>query len=180
MSERAIAGEGVSARVLREIVRTPAFNEILKLHLNAPPPHAAADVVHVALAEDANLSLSAVATCPQRINNFVAALLAATKEVERISPEMFAQFTTGLVAEIDREQLRALPGAVAPLLARWRPDPAWCAEAINRAVVRMDDSMVRDGQWWHELAERLAGRALWSATWKLIKAAVRGMWRGRR
>ncbi len=180
MSEQTSVNEGVGARVLREILRTPAFNEIIKLHLSAPRPHAAADLVRVALAEDANLSLSAVATCPQRINNFVGALLAATKELERISPEMFAEFTTGLVEEIDREQLRTLPAALGPLLTRWRPNPEWCAEAINQTVAKVDDSITRDGQWWHELAERLDWRALWSATWKLIKAAVRGMWRGRR
>jgi len=165
---------------LREILRTPAFNEIIKLHLSAPRPHAAADLVRVALAEDANLSLSAAATCPQRINNFVGALLAATQELVRISPEMFTQFTDELIAQIDREQLRALPAALAPLLKRRQPDPAWCAQAINQAAVQMDESMARDGQWWRELAERLDWRALWSATWKLIKAAVRGMWRGQR
>jgi len=55
---------GLAARVLRELVRTPAFRELVKLNLAETDPERARELVRTLLWEDPNLSLSAAGVTP--------------------------------------------------------------------------------------------------------------------
>ena len=67
--------EGAGARVLREVIRTPAFLEIIKTNITGFEPEDARALVRTFLREDANLSLSLIGTSPVVINYIVEAIL---------------------------------------------------------------------------------------------------------
>lgn len=119
-AQEAIAAEPearhTGARVVREIIRTPAFREIIKLNLAAIDPDSARETVRTLLREDVNFSLGLMGTSPRMINYLAEAVLEFGRQLGGFPPEMRGAFLTDVLAEIDGERLRQVPRVWAPIL----------------------------------------------------------------
>lgn len=104
------------ARVIREVVRTPAFREIIRLNLMDIEPQAARETVRTLLAEDAELSLGLAASSPQAINYMVEALLELGRQVRRYPTKMREEYLGQVLDEIDQDRLQEIPRVWMPLL----------------------------------------------------------------
>ncbi|MHA1570120.1 MAG: hypothetical protein ACTSXZ_11680, partial [Alphaproteobacteria bacterium] len=142
--------EAAGARILREVLRTPAFRDIIKLNLAATKPEAARELVRTLIWEDPNLSLSLAAASPQTINALVEALLELGRQLGRFPPDLTDQYVRQIAAEVDGERLRELPRVWAPLLLRHLPV---IANAHCETIKALAESL--DGMPSEERAERL-------------------------
>ena len=126
---------GTSARVARELIRTPAFREIVKLNLVSMDPGAARDLVRAVMREDLNLSLSALGASPAMINGLVEAVLEFARQIDQFPPDLLEEFLPQTAGQIDTDALRQIPGALAPLVSRaLGADPALSQKALEAAV----------------------------------------------
>ena len=110
--------EGAGARVLREIIRTPAFREIIKVHSTKSDSDHSAQLIQTFLWEDINFSLGLMGVCPDRINNLTTALVELGKQLNTFPPELLDQFVLQLLSDIDSKTLKEVPATWAPVLER--------------------------------------------------------------
>jgi len=110
--------QGTGTRVLREIIRTPAFREILKLHVDSIDPASAGEMVRTLIQEDPNLSLSLMAASPRMVNYMVEALLEVGRQAGGFPPELMDEFVQQVSQEIDTNAMLRLPEVYKPLLER--------------------------------------------------------------
>jgi hypothetical protein len=115
------APEPVSARVLREVLRTPPFREIVRLHCNELRRGEGRALVRTLLREDPALWLSAVSITPRLVDTVTESLVELGRELTAMPPALVDAYLEEVVREIDRETLRDLPVVWAPILARALP-----------------------------------------------------------
>ena len=113
---------GLKTRVLRELIRTPAFRELVKLNLAESEPERARELVRTILWEDPNLSLSAAAVSPDKINGLIVALHELGMQLSNLTPELVDAFFAELGERFDRESLRQTSQVWAPHILRLMPD----------------------------------------------------------
>lgn len=135
MNERAgtaSTGRSAPAGILRELMRTPAFGDLLKLFLQAVDPGKAEEMVQVLIWEDPELILSVLAASPRILNWLVAAAAALGRQVDKLPGPTLKDLLGSMAADIDMEGIRAVPAAYSPLLDNlvWQD-----REAVNRLVV---------------------------------------------
>jgi hypothetical protein len=117
-----VAG-GIGARVLREIIRTPAFQEIIKANISGLDPGDARDMVKAFLREDIDLSISLLGMSPVVMNYLVEAVLELGRQFEGFPPALLEAFVSQMTSEIDREALKEIPEVYGPLLGKIMESP---------------------------------------------------------
>jgi hypothetical protein len=127
---------GAGARVLREIIRTPAFLEIIKMHARDLDPESAREAVRTFLWEDPEISLSLIGTMPEVVNYAVAALLELGRQMESYPEGLLDQFVREIAAEIDVERIRQLPAVLGPMIEKTGSGEA-AATAFGKTVNAM-------------------------------------------
>ncbi len=130
--ETTVRGYSALPGVLRELLRTPDFKEMLQMHLRDINPENAAELMRVFLWEDPGFSLGLMAALPDIANWLVEAIATLGVEFDKIPTMMLKNFLEQLGAGLDLEQLKKLPAAYAPILDRvlWE-DP----EVVNKTVM---------------------------------------------
>ena len=120
MSEVPSSGErmGAGARVLREIIRTPAFLEIIKANMAEAEPERARALVRTFLWEDADLSLSLMGTAPRAMNYLVEAVLELGRQLATFPPPLLEAFSAQLGEELDSAAVREIPAVYGPVLEK--------------------------------------------------------------
>jgi hypothetical protein len=108
--------DDTAARVLREVLKTPAFREIIKNHFDAADPAAARELVRAAMFADPNFSLSVLAESPKRINFLVEGLVELGKQLANLPPKMADEFVANIADDLDAERFSELPRIWLPLL----------------------------------------------------------------
>jgi len=107
---------GLGSRIWREIVKTPAFRQIIALHLTDLEPSRAREAVHSLIWADPNFSLNLATVSPQVVNYLVEALLELSRQWQSLPPELADAFLRETLADIDREKIAAAQQALAPHL----------------------------------------------------------------
>ncbi|MHB8781652.1 MAG: hypothetical protein ACYC55_09760 [Candidatus Geothermincolia bacterium] len=117
--------------VIREMIKTPGFKEMVNMHLREINPDNARELVKVLLWEDTGFSLGALGSMPGLANWVVALLTELGLQLEKFPTLMLKNFLTELGRDFDTESAAQLPAAYAPLIDRlvW-DDP----EVVNHAV----------------------------------------------
>lgn len=166
---------GLKTRVLRELIRTPAFRELVKLNLADVDPARARQLVRTALWEDPNLSLSAAAVSPQAINYLVEALLELGKQLGNLAPKLTEAFVAETVGDIDFEKMRQALQAWAPLVLREMPGLLRAKLRAGAALAEALDQLPPDERaaLRSQAARGCDGDALAAAVNAWTKAAVR-------
>ncbi len=177
------AGAGAGARVLREIIRTPAFLEMIKTNSQGLDPAEARELVRAFLWEDPELSLSMVGTVPELVNYLAAAVLELGRQMNNFPGGLLEQYVEQAAAEIDLDVFRQYPEVFGPLLENmggYRAAAAGFGAAVNatarfvtRAAKRNPD-FVRDavsGVDWREIGRAAFAVARSLARWLLQAGA---------
>jgi hypothetical protein len=167
---------GLGARVLREIIRTPAFLQIIKLHARDFDPESAREVVRTFLWEDADLSLSLVGTLPELVNYLSALVLELGRQMNNFPGGLLDQYVSQAVTEIDLETFKEYPEVFGPLLENMRFGEA-AAVAVGKTVNTLADTVTRTAarnpDFMKDILGQVDGRALLRATLAVVRSAVR-------
>lgn len=113
-------GEGAmaGARVMREIIRTPAFLEIIKTNMTMLDPEGARMAVRTILWEDPELTLSLAGTAPDVINYLVEAVLELGRQLNQFPAPLLDAFLDQLMTGVNTEGMREVPAVYGPLLEK--------------------------------------------------------------
>jgi hypothetical protein len=111
-------GGGYSALpgIVRELIRTPGFKELLLLHLRDINPDNARELVKAAIWEDVVFSMSGLGASPKLVNWLTEALIELGVQLGNFTLDILRDFLVKLGQDLDIERLRALPDAYAPLV----------------------------------------------------------------
>ncbi len=111
-------GGGYSALpgMVRELIRTPGFKELLMLHLRDINPDNARELMKAAIWEDVVFTMSALGATPQLVNWLLEALIELGVQLNNFTLDILRDFLVKLGQDLDVEKLRLLPAAYAPLV----------------------------------------------------------------
>ena len=145
---------GAPARVLRELMRTPAFRELLKLSLQEGPPGSAASLARTLLREDVDLALSVLGSTPLALNRLVEFLLEMAEQLSSFPAPILEDFLRQMAERVDGEKAAALSAAMGEV----SDNILW---ENPQAVLRLKAALVdgaNSGMWaGAEVLERLRG-----------------------
>jgi hypothetical protein len=108
--------EGVAPRVLREVLRTPAFRELVSLHASGVEPAEVRSAVRVLVEDAVELPLGLAAVTPAAVDAAVAAALELGRQGAAMPAPLRDAFVESVVRAIDSDALRQLPSVWGPLL----------------------------------------------------------------
>ena len=109
---------GVGARVIREIIRTPVFLEMIKAGADQRDPDAARQMVQTLLWEDASLSLGLLGASPAAVNYVIEAPLELGRELNEFPDAILSEFLSQMTGDVSSGRLKELSGVYGPLLER--------------------------------------------------------------
>lgn len=96
------------ASVVREILRTPAFKDLIMLELAGPSSAGARELLRALLWEDSALFFSLLSSLPRHFNFTVEFLDELGKQLNQIPPEMLRQYLSQMGANLDKGSLQAM------------------------------------------------------------------------
>ena len=111
-------GTGYSAlpALVRELIRTPGFKELLLIHLRDINPENARELVKTAIWEDVAFTMSVLGASPDLVNWLSEALVELGIQLNNFTVDILRDFLVQLGRDLDVEKLRAVPIAYAPLV----------------------------------------------------------------
>lgn len=104
------------AGILRELIRSPGFKELVNIHLRDLDPGSAREAVRAFLWEDVGFSMGVLGSSPRLVNWMAEALLELGIQLNNFTRDILRDFLSRMGKEIDLETMKAIPGAYAPLL----------------------------------------------------------------
>ncbi len=107
---------GVGLRVMKQLLRTPAFKDLLVLSMNDSNPENPRELAKSLLWEDAGLSFSLMGSLPRELNFIIVFLDELAQQLQNVPPEMLRDFVSQMGGNLNKEALKALPRAYAPLV----------------------------------------------------------------
>ncbi|MEW6553693.1 MAG: hypothetical protein AB1384_05350 [Actinomycetota bacterium] len=102
--------------LVRELIRTPGFKELLLIHLRDINPDNAGELVKASLWEDVAFSMSVLGASPKMVNWITEALIELGVQLNNFTLDILRDFLVKLGQDLDIEKLRSLPDAYAPLV----------------------------------------------------------------
>ena len=107
-----------AVRLLREIIRTPAFVEVIKTNLGTFDQESARELVRTLMHEDVELSVGIAATIPQVLNYLAAALAEFGRQLDNLPEGIGDQYLEEFTLGIDSARFREIADVYRPLLER--------------------------------------------------------------
>ena len=169
--------------IVSELLRTPAFKELLKARLQAATEGDARALAHSLLWEDVDVSMGAASRLPLLINSLVQAVGELNALVEQTSPLLRRAYFARLGEQVDGEALmqqsvRALENLHVLL---WE-DPRiragvgrWLAGLTNHGLRQLTQMHRKDPSRLAEPARALLGEVLPHLDFGLLRAALTAM-----
>ncbi|MFW6113913.1 MAG: hypothetical protein ACOC78_03210, partial [Actinomycetota bacterium] len=159
--------EGLSERLTREIMRTPALKELVLLQLKDIDPDAAPGLVRTLLWEDPGVSLSLFGALPDAVNWLMEFLLEMGKQFNGLPEPLLKDFLGRVGEGIDVERLKEVPAVYGQLLGRLLAGDAETAEqaralagqAVSAAISGVDQLTSRLDENREEIARTMAAAA---------------------
>jgi len=168
-------GEGAraGARLMREVIRTPAFLEIIKTNMVALDPEGARLAVRTVLWEDPELTLSLAGTAPEAINYLVEAVLELGRQLEQFPAPLLDAFLDQLIGGIDTGSLREVPAVYGPLMEKMGfPQRAASAlsAAVNALARAINRTAAQNPQFLRDSMEAVDGGEVARAAWAIARS----------
>jgi hypothetical protein len=110
MTEMTLEKQGISERLLRELIKSPKFKASMKLFTSNADPETAKGLAKALLWEDVEFFMGTVSTMPALVNFLVALGHEVAIQLNTFPPPMLIAFMSQLVQGVDFE---AMQGAVA-------------------------------------------------------------------
>ncbi|MGO9146940.1 MAG: hypothetical protein ACLQDF_11285 [Desulfomonilia bacterium] len=111
--------------VIKGIIRSPLFKDILRTNLNEVNPHTGSSFVKTLMGEDPEVFFSLISSLPVFINVLIKASTEfAVQLKDKYPPEMLKAFLTSLYDDIDKDALRQCGKAWTELASsQWKTSP---------------------------------------------------------
>ncbi len=132
--------------MMREVIRTPAFLEIIKSNMSSADPERARLAVRTVLWEDPELTLSLAGVAPEVVNYLIEAVLELGRQLNGFPAPLLSAFLDELGRGVNSAGLREIPDVYGPLIEKTelakKAAPAFGAavnagsRAVNRAAGR--------------------------------------------
>ena len=119
MAREGEAGEGATSALpglVRELIRTPGFKELLLIHLRDVNPENAKELIRNVIWEDVAFSMSAIGASPGLVNWLAEALVERGVQLNNFTIEILRDFLVKMGGDLDTEKLKSIPAAYAPLV----------------------------------------------------------------
>ncbi|NPV58028.1 MAG: hypothetical protein HPY75_00025 [Actinobacteria bacterium] len=142
------AGMGYSALpgLVRELIRTPGFKELLLIHLRDVNPENAAELVRTFIWEDVAFSMSVLGASPSLVNWVVELLLELGKQLNNFTLDILKDFIARLGKDLDTERLKQLPSAYAPLVNQLLLEDREALDALIAGIGAAAERMMQAGE----------------------------------
>ena len=134
---------GAMTRVLREALKTPTFVELAKIWISSIDREKAQRFVHTLLWQDIAFTMSVLGTVPEVLNTLLDALVELGENLDQFPPQLLDSYVDSLLADIDVEKLKEIPGAYMPVLENINLKDR-VAEAVKKILAEADYGMVRE------------------------------------
>ncbi len=108
--------QGALPGLVRELMRSPGFKELVNLHLRGIDPKSARELVRAFLWEDVGFSMGVLGVSPKLLNWLVEALIELGVQLNNFTKDILRDFLVRMGKDLDVERMKALPGAYAPIL----------------------------------------------------------------
>jgi len=121
MSEETVRRGGPiegTARVMRELLRTPGFKKTVRMLISELDPENAGLLVRTLMWEDPEFFLGLMGAAPSITNALVEGLLEMAGQLSSFPPSLLAGFLAGIVERLDGESLGEMTGATLALIIR--------------------------------------------------------------
>jgi hypothetical protein len=158
---------------MREVIRTPAFLEIIKTNMVALDPEGARLAVRTVLWEDPELTLSLAGTAPEAINYLVEAVLELGRQLEQFPAPLLDAFLDQLIGGIDTGSLREVPAVYGPLMEKMGfPQRAASAlsAAVNALARAINRTAAQNPQFLRDSMEAVDGGEVARAAWAIARS----------
>lgn len=109
-------GHSAVAGLMRELIRTPAFKEMVNLFLRDISPENARELVRTLLWEDVGFFMGALGAMPQIISYMGGAVAELGVQLNNIPPPFLKEALGAMQDEIDIEVFKSIPAAFSPIL----------------------------------------------------------------
>ena len=143
--------QGLSERLLREVIATPALKELIIMQMKDIKPETAPGVVKTLLWGDPGISMSLFGALPDAVNWVLELLLELGRQLNGLPEPLLKDILGQVGSGIDVEKLKQFPDVYAQLTRRLligegkTPEEARAAviAAINTALAVLDSLTVR-------------------------------------
>jgi hypothetical protein len=165
---------GAGARVLREVIRTPAFMSIIKMNVASLDPENAAPLVRTMLWEDPELSLSLVALAPDIVNYVVEAVLELGRQLDQFPAPMLDAFLDELGRGIDTDKIGEVPvvyGRLAEKVDAGRRAAVALGAAVNAGARMINRAAGRNPYFLRDAMAEVDGREVAHAGFAVVRSA---------
>lgn len=160
--------------VLREILRTPAFRELIRIRLEPADGDSGREMVQTLIQEHVELPLQLAGCAPAALNTAINAAAELGQYLAGLPEPLLRVYLDDLVAELDTDSLRELPQTWAPFLVGSLPFAlrvlTEATEGLARSLTRMDPQ--RLAELTHTIIKGLDGRRLGAAINALCALAL--------
>jgi len=127
--------QGAPSRVLRELIRTPLFRELLKLWLQEGPPGGGAQLARAALREDVEVALSVAGSAPRLLNYLADFILEALRQLSHFPAPVLRDFLAQMEEGVDTGKLAELEETAGRLAREILWDDPATVRALRRRLV---------------------------------------------
>ena len=143
---------GASPRVMKQLLRTPAFKELLNMNIKDMNPQDAREMAKTLLWEDSSLSYGAMGNLSQGLNFMTAFLDELGQQLQSVPPHLLREFARGMVSNLDKEVLINILQSYSYLLeALFWKDPESRQYLRDGAVETINSAMRLSSQAFEEL-----------------------------
>lgn len=150
MAEQQGGPEGAVSSALpglvRELIRTPGFKELLLLHLRDINPDNARELVKAALWEDVSFSMSVLGASPKLVNWLVEALIELGVQLNNFTVDILRDFMVQLGRDLDVEKLKTVPGAYAAMVNELLLEDRAALDGLIAGLGSIAEGMMRSGE----------------------------------
>ncbi len=143
MTERVAVTESTGSAapaVLREILRTPAFRELIRIQLGGVDGAAGRELVRTLIQEEVALPLDLVGCSPAAVDAAIGGALEVGQRLAGLPEPLLRAYVDDILADLDADAARELPRVWGPLLVRTLPfATAVLAEAVEGLARSVDE-----------------------------------------
>jgi hypothetical protein len=137
------AGGSALPGLVRELIRTPAFKELLLIHLRQVEPANAREVVKAAIWEDVAFSMGVVGATPGLVNSLAEALLELGAQLGNFTGDILREFLVKLGQDLDTEAIKSIPAAYAPVVNELLLEDREALDALIAGLGALADEALR-------------------------------------
>ncbi len=137
------ATETAPVGIMRELLRSPGFKELVNLHLRDLDPASAREAVRAFLWEDVGFSMGLLGSSPKLVNWMAEALVELGVQLNKLTRDILRDFLSRMGGEIDLERIKAIPGAYAPLVNELLLEDREALDALIAGLGSLVESVLR-------------------------------------